>query len=343
MNRKNKNKKLWISFLGLFFIVLLTMLTRSFYTATLQKNYGSSFQEEKQAHYVMILENTDSIFWNSVYESAKEEADKQNILLELSKTEGTYYSKKERMEMSIAAKVDGIILEYEGEKELDKMIQRANKQNIPVVTISSDGCKIGAISFVGVNRYQLAKTYGEEILKIINKNTKKILVLTHGKEVSKEEEQLYNQMNSMISKQRFLKGGTLHQIQVETKSISLKKVFDVEEEIWTLFQQEERIPDILVCLNEIDTECAYQALINYNLVGKVQIIGYYYTPSILNGIADGILPSTMNLDTKQLGKYSILALWEYKKDGYTNAFYSVDLSVIDKKKAKEMLENGKNK
>lgn len=341
MKKGNFKIKAAIVLCGLFIISLLTIMTSSFYTGVLNKNsVGSTGEEEKKAHYVMLVENTDSTFWDSVYESAKKEAEANDVILELSRnTDGVPYSCAERMEMYIAARVDGIILEYRGEPELDEQIARAMNAHIPVVTVLNDASKKGSASFVGVNNYQLAEEYGKQIVKILTPEMKKIMVLTHSSETNEGEEQVYNQINNMVLNSEKATGD----IVMETKRIPSSKAFDAEEAIWSIFQNGKELPDILVSFNEIDTECAYQALINYNLVGKVQIIGYYYTDMILDAINQGIIPVTIDLNTEQMGKYSIQALTEYEKDGYVNSFFNVELKVIDKKKAGEMLNHGKEK
>lgn len=341
MKKRNFKMKAAIVLCGLVIIFLLTIMSSSFYTGVLNKNsMGNAGEEEKKAHYVMLVENTDSTFWKSVYESAKKKADAEDVILELSRnTDAVPYSCAERMEMYIAARVDGIILEYRGETELDEQIAMALDAKIPVVTVLNDAAKKGSISFVGVNNYQLAEEYGKQIVKILTPEMKKITVLTHNSKENEGEEQVYNQINNMVINSE----KATDNITMETKRIPSAGAFDAEEAIWSIFQNREEIPDILVCFNEVDTECAYQALINYNLVGKVQIVGYYYTDMILDAIKQGIIPVTIDLNTEQMGRYSIQALTEYEKDGYVNSFFNVDLKVIDKEKAGEMLNHGKEK
>lgn len=68
------------------------------------------------------------------------------------------------------------------------------------------------------------------------------------------------------------------------------------------------MPDILVCMDADTTECARQAVLDFNLAGKVTIIGYYTSPDILTAVEKGVLALTCDVDTEQMGKYSIEAL-----------------------------------
>mgnify|MGYP000641714522 CR=1 FL=1 len=67
-----------------------------------------------------------------------------------------------------------------------------------------------------------------------------------------------------------------------------------------------------------------------NLAGKVTIIGYYSSEDILTAVEKGVISVTCDVDTEQLGRYSIEALTAYQKDGRTNSYYNVDINFLDK-------------
>ncbi len=138
---RNKKKLFWLVFAGLFSIMFLTLLTISFYGYVLEK-IGVDHAENIRSydkHFVMIVGNTESQFWKDVYASVKEEAADQNAYVELKGTnQSSAYSMTDFMDMSIAAKVDGILLECTAEEALEEKINEATDQGIPVVTILND-------------------------------------------------------------------------------------------------------------------------------------------------------------------------------------------------------------
>ena len=80
-------------------------------------------QEEKvyQYQYDLIVDSPDSQFWQAVYASARKTAAQNDVLLEIMGPDrGTSYDKLDYMNMSIAAKADGIILQYNGEAGLEE-------------------------------------------------------------------------------------------------------------------------------------------------------------------------------------------------------------------------------
>ena len=117
-------------------------------------------------------------------------------------------------------------------------------------------------------------------------------------------------------------------VEIQSLTMAAQSTFDAEEVIRDLLKDDGTRPDILVCMNETDSESAYNAMVDYNQVGNVDIIGYYQSETILDAIEKGIIPMALTLDTEQMGRSSIEALEEYYTMGYTSNYMSVDLSVI---------------
>ena len=75
-------------------------------------------------------------------------------------------------------------------------------------------------------------------------------------------------------------------------------------------------------------DAAIQALIEYNLVGKVQVIGYYVTDQILQALRQDLIPVTMTIDTGSLGEDCVQALDEYLQLGRVSSYHNIALSGI---------------
>ena len=322
---------------GICFIGFLTFLTRSYYNNVLDKIGVDNMENVKKYkyHFVLIVDNGETPFWQDVFASTKKEAEKNGVLLELwGNNQAENYSVADFMEMGIAARVDGIILEYTGQRQLESKIALAKEAGIPVVTVLKDATNSGRISYVGVNSYQLGQEYGRKIEGLLNKDEEqaRVMILTHDNSADSSQSQIYNQINNIL-----VTSEQSPHIIMEERKINITGNFDVEETVWNIFQSQEGPPDIFVCMDETDTEAVYQAMIDFNMVGEVQVIGYYYSDQILEAIEKGIVPTTLIIDTEQIGKYSIQALMEYLKEGRANSFYSVDLQFVDQSNVKEYL------
>ena len=65
------------------------------------------------------------------------------------------------------------------------------------------------------------------------------------------------------------------EINISQYAVDNTADFNTEEVVKDIFVKED-LPDVLVCMDSVVTECVYQALIDYNQVGNVQVIGFYY-------------------------------------------------------------------
>ena len=285
----------------------------------------AELNREYSYHYEMIVGNRNTALWEDVYEKAKEYAASEDSLLTLRKADwNREYDKNDYVDMCIAAGADGIILEYNGEAGLAEKIDEAAEKGIPVVTLMNDPNKSARLSFVGVNDYQMGQAYGASVAELVTEDTKDILILSN-REKELEKNQLYARIYNAVQE----KVGEGSAISVKEQNLISKSQFDVEEAVRNIFQSADGPPEILVCLDEVTTECAYQAMVDYNMVGDVSIIGYYASDVIMDAVDKGLIPITISMNADQIAEYSIEALTEFTEIGRTNAYYTVDLLITN--------------
>lgn len=328
----------WLVIAGTLSIVFLTLLTISFYGYVLEK-IGVDYVENSSTykyHYVMIVGNTESVFWKDVYDSIRQEAAKEEAYVELrGMDQSTDYTILDFMDMSIAAKVDGIWLEYADEEGLPEKIDEAEMMGIPVVTILNDAPTTKRSSYVGINSYQLGQEYGYELMHLLpDQDEIRIMVLLRNNSIDSNQSQIFNQINNIM----VTTPETSRRVRVKEIKIPSTRAFESEEIVWRLFQDEQEQPDIIVCMDEVDTETVYQAVIDYNRVGKTQIIGYYTSSTALEAVRRGTMSKTLSIDTDEMGRYSVQAMTECKRDGRTNSFYSVDLQFVTRDNVSQYIE-----
>lgn len=286
-----------------------------------------------QRHYLMISNDKDTSMWQSVYESASKAAKEEDACVELlSPEQMSDYSQADCLRIGIASKVDGIILEADGSKEEQHLINEAVQEGIPVVTVMTDDTATERISFIGLNSYQMGSAYTEQISGMLKEqgNTS-IMFLSTSSSKTQETNLVYSQVKKELES-----GKNAEQtVELTEYCVDSSADFDTEEFVRDMFVNDENLPDILVCMNEVVTECVYQALIDYNQVGNVKVIGFYYSDAILDGIDKGIISSAIALDMEEIGRYSVNALDEYLSVGHSNSYYSVGQHVITKDNTKD--------
>ena len=320
------------STLTVFFIVVGCMLFLSGIWIYFQKNLDQVDLGEGEGaasyskHYLMISGEENKLMWKSIYESASKAAKDADAYVELiTPGHDSNYTKADYLRIGIASKVDGIILEADGSSEEQSLIQEAADEKIPVVTVLTDDSSSARISFVGLNSYQLGNAYTEQILGLLKEHrTTQVRLLSNSQSKTQETNLVYYQIKKELEEKK--KADQI--VIISEYSIDNSSDFDTEEFVRDIFVNEQNLPDVLVCMDEVVTECVYQALVDYNQVGNVDVVGFYYSDVILDAISKGIISSAIALDMDEIGRYSINALEEFSSLGHTSSYYSVGQNVI---------------
>ena len=299
------------STLTVFFIIVGCMLFLSGIWIYFQKKLDQVDLGEGEGassyakHYLMIAGAENTLMWDSIYESASQAAKDADAYLELIEPgHDSNYNQADYLRIGIASQVDGIIL---------------------VVTVLTDDSSSARISFVGLNSYQLGNAYTEQILGLLkeHENTQ-VLLLANSQSKTQETNLIYYQIKKELEEKK----KDYQTVTISEYNIDSSSGFDTEEFVRDIFVSEENLPDVLVCMDEVVTECVYQALVDYNQVGNVDVVGFYYSDVILDGISKGIISSAIALDMDEIGRYSVNALEEFSSLGHTSNYYSVGQHVI---------------
>jgi ribose transport system substrate-binding protein len=345
-------KKLFIYLIltAIFSVAVLSVAVVYFriYTAEVSDD---SYNRTFSRYYAMITDDYKSSFWQSVYGGALEEALEDGVFVELFGSNLTYnYSPEELMEMAISAHVDGILVSGNGREEMTELIGRAAEQGIPVVTMYSDNEDSDRCSFVGVNGYTIGSEYGkqavrarEELLRLAeaagddawtgrDKRVTSVAVLFDDSGFAYDQNVILSGIVDAMSKE-------MRNAEFEIRSVTVDSTnpFSVEESIHSVFM-EEQVPDIFVCLSELDTTVVYQAVVDFNMVGKVKILGYYDSEKILDAISRNVVFSSLTVNAEELGKIGVNALVEYNEYGNTSQYVTADLVIIDRSNVAEYMK-----
>lgn len=341
MNKKNGKRTIWICGIAvLISIVAICVCIFMFLT------YIRGFREVADAdsydkYYVMITKDSKSSFWQSVYQGAYRRGLEENAYVDLlGENLSENYSREDLMRIAISSGVDGIFVESDESGELTELIDEAVDRDIPVVTLYGDNTHSKRCSFVGVGSYNLGREYGRQVLKIARENTWENRVIRVA---------IVMNAYAMDTGQNIISSGiqdAIEQEKTEATDFSVSYItvddtntFSVEESIRDIFM-EERLPDIIICLNELNTTCVYQAVVDYNQVGQISILGYYDSDTIINAIDRNVVNATISIDTEQMGGFCVEALTEYYLLGNTSQYFTADVTLIDKSNVAQYLEGG---
>lgn len=358
MKKKNIEQRTKLTVLALIIgIIGLTVFCLIFFQYKLQLVQKTERDEYTtySKHYVLITDATEREYWNEIYEGALQEGKQNGEYIEwFGKSMDSIYEINDLLRIAIHASVDGIILPgEEQDQERETLINEAIGAGIPVITVKSDNSKSMRQCYVGINNYNLGQIYGEQIIKLIEKQTngvnEQLLEQEKSKEKNKLKKRVYVLANSTVKdpNQSIIllaiqdkleeKYGTYIPVEVKLMEVENDSTFAAEELIRDYFVNSSKTPDIMVCLNPMYTQCAFQAAVDYNKVGQVEILGYYDSDSIVNAVAKNIIDSTIAIRTEEMGVACVKALFEYEKTGYVSSYESIDVHLITNSEAKRRM------
>ena len=346
-------KKIRRQYLVLILTLLFTLLTLIFGSLYF-RFYRLELVKQAEAHtydkyFVMITDNYKTDFWQSVYEGALEKARESDIYVDLlGMNLSRDYSCEELMKIATASKVDGIMVCADESSSMTALINDAVSNGIPVVTLYGDNTHSDRLSFVGISGYSVGKMYAKQIINIIKdarrekllgedgiEDTRKVQVAVLANADTKDAGQniIISAIQDTISEENV----TDAEFDVSIVTVDNTNAFSVEESIRDIFLNE-NVPDVIVCLNELNTTCTYQAVVDFNKVGEVSVLGYYDSSEIVKAIDRGGVYATISIDTRQLGEYSVSALLDYYEFGNTSEYYLADVTLIDRNNVADFLK-----
>lgn len=336
MNGDNRKNKYNMHMYAIVFsaVLLAVILLAVFYQTKKAFSVLPKQQEEKyKNHYAFISVDKNDDFYYYVFQAAKAAGEQQGDWVEyFGKDLATVYSREQLLEIAIASNVDGIFLQADESKEIASLINAAVNKGIPVITMGSDCTASTRQSYVGVNNYSLGQQYGQQIISMGKKGEVDVLVLMNPNSADTSQNIVY----AAIKEQ--LENSDDAEYELNTMVISNDSTFSAEESIRDTIIKGNKAPDILVCLNERNTSAAYQALVDYNRVGSIEIVGYHKNSSIIDGIAQNNIYASFEVDTNQMGEDLIYAIDEYKEYGYVNEYLPIDVRIINSENVEGYLD-----
>ena len=292
-------------------------------------------------HYAFIAEDSESDFWQEVFNAAYEQAKDYNIYLEdLGSGLGKDFSADELLRIAVNSKMDGIVYSGGASDKVSNLINKAADEGIGVVVLQNDVEASKRQCYVGLNYYELGQMYALQVEKLIAEEESDDItvdILVDG-DMSEGASNLIVMAIEDYLREKGEEEGKEYLPEILVTRIEAEDIFSAEESIRNIFLEKDNLPNIMLCVNSVYTRCAYQAVVDYNLVGQIQIVGYFANDTILDAVDKQVFFSTISVDTDEMGKSCIQALFEYNNMGYTNSYLPVGIEVVDQAKAHRMLE-----
>lgn len=262
---------------------------------------GSKDKTEEHSlkyHFVLIAQDTNDSFWQSIKNGAQLAAKKHNAALEYN---GTLINDESEslayLNVAIASHVDGIVVYVTDEMAFTPLINKAVAQGIPVITIESDDKNSKRQAFVGPDNYAVGNSEGNLIAMNMH-GVSNVAMIIGGNYARNNGSRtnLLNGFNDRIKDDAW--------IQVKTIQITNTGYFAAENLIRDILNQYPEV-NTIVSTDYDDTLEILQVFNDLNKEGDYTLIGYGNTQKIRDYIKNGDIFGSVYEDSENTGYKSI--------------------------------------
>jgi len=280
-------------------------------------------------HFIVIAQNTDDSYWQTVREGCFDAASEFNVAVEFNGPRFTNMDEQVKyFKMAVASRVDGIVTHVLDEEVFTPLIDEATEAGIPVITIETDAKNSKRKAFVGTNTYNLGGEAGKLVLESVGDEAVIGIIIKSFNGTSENVPQ-----NLRVAGFKDTLKDAPNAI-IKTIQSSGAGLFSAEEVTRQILYNYPEV-NTIICTNVKDTICAAQIVVDLNKVGQVTIIGYGDAPEILRYIEKGVIYGTVAANPYEMGYESIRSLVEYKKKFMTSSYVDTGARVITARNLEE--------
>jgi ribose transport system substrate-binding protein len=269
-------------------------------------------------HFSLYLPDNRNSFFTGIIEGAEQAAAEMNAAISIHSIDPV----KNELEMASYTGVDGVIVcpyleDALARRQLDKLGQR----QIPVVLINHNVPNDQPWPFIGTNNFDVGRRIGALSGNISDAPIRLAMVY------SDKAPGIYGERELVEMGISAALGGRLA-APITGFRTNLNPL-DAEELLYRLFRSN---PDIntIVFTDSNDTIAAAQTLVDMNLVGRVQVIGFGADPGIEDNIRKGVISSSIVINPERIGYEAVRSLTALRRTGYTAASIDTGIEIIDR-------------
>jgi ribose transport system substrate-binding protein len=227
---------------------------------------------------------------------------------------------KNELEMALYTGVDGVIVcPYLEDALARRQLDRLGQRRIPAVIINHNIPNDQPWPFIGTNNFDVGRRIGALSGNISDAPIRLAMVY------SDKAPGIYGERELVEMGISAALGGRLA-APITGFRTNLNPL-DAEELLYRLFRSN---PDIntIVFTDSNDTIAAAQTLVDMNLVGRVQVIGFGADPGIEDNIRKGVISSSIVINPERIGYEAVRSLTALRRTGYTAASIDTGIEVL---------------
>lgn len=310
--------------LGVLFLVLLFISLRTMSDSRVAVSGRTKSAEKLSYQYAFFLPESDNSYFSSLKAGATAAAKELNCAVIFH----TLTPNSLSLEMASYGGSNGVaVFSYEKDDATVRSLTRMVKQGVPVVQIENEVVSRPETVLIGTNGYDTGKAIGKVALSL-EKSGLDIALIYSDKNPSVKAD-----ANLVEIGIRSTLGERLSALRTGKTTFN---PLDAEGVIYELLRRlpssdngptGDRGMDVIALTDPSDTLVAIQAIIDLNLVGKVQIIGFGDDQTIRDYIDEGVVLGTIARRPAEIGFRAVSALTEINAHGKTSAYVNTGIDI----------------
>jgi ribose transport system substrate-binding protein len=298
------------AFLGSFF------LARRLYIRSPQ-DWGGESRGALNYHFSLYLPDNRNSFFTGIIRGAEEAAGAINAAVSIHSIDPV----KNELEMASYTGVDGVIVcPYLDDGLARRQLEKLDSRRIPVVLINHYVPNDQPWPFIGTNNFDVGRKIGM-IAGNTGDDPLHLVMVYSDKAPGIYGERELVEMGVTAALEDRLQGPI---VEMRTNLNPL----DAEALLYHLFLTNPGI-NTIVFTDANDTIAAAQTLIDMNMVGQVQVIGFGDDPAIEENIRKGVIAGSIGINPEKIGYEAVRSLMALRTTGYTSSSIDVGVDIID--------------
>jgi ribose transport system substrate-binding protein len=268
-------------------------------------------------HFSLYLPDNRNSFFTGIIEGAERAAAELNAAISIHSIDPS----KHELEMAAYTGIDGaIVCPYLDDAAARRQLDRLGARQIPVVLINHNIPNDKPWPFIGANTFDIGRRMGA-VAGNINDGEIRLAVVYSDKSPGIYGERELMEMGIITALEGRL-GSPITGLRTSLNPL------DAEELMYRLFRSNPGI-NTVIFTDSNDTLAAAQTLVDMNLVGRVQIIGFGDDPAIQDNIRKGIIASSVQTNPDRIGYEAVRSLAALRITGYTPASIDTGIRILD--------------
>ncbi|MDL2217362.1 substrate-binding domain-containing protein [Christensenellaceae bacterium OttesenSCG-928-M15] len=290
-----------------------------------------------QYHMQIIGSDTDTFFYSQFTAGAKAAAADNNVFVEFVPVDrwdqGALY---DNIRNAIYAGVDSVAFQSNDQNMTYELYEIASAHGVELMLYESENYQQASILAAGSNSYMIGTEAGELALRAAGESPCRAAVI-----VDRTEDGVTSTYHNMKI-QGILEAFAAHPDAEIVETYSLSGSMLAGEYLSNVVLADAKNFNIIICLHEKTTSLLAQRLIDNNLLGSVQLVGYGALPQTLEYIERGVVFGTVCPDAYEVGYNTVALMYAKLNREQVNEYSSTRLFTITMETVREFAQDWQN-